>query len=79
MTKVLVSNEINVFDLQPKRNVCKRIEIVSHVTGFLFCCIGFFFVNEAALAGGLIMLSNAYFFYLHIWLGDRYGVWYLAD
>jgi hypothetical protein len=37
------------------------------------------FASDAALAGGLIMLANAYLFYLHTWLGDTYGVWYLGE
>lgn len=68
---------LNLFSFRPQRNVCKRIEIVSHLTGFLFCCLGF--ISEAASAGGLFMLANAYLFYLHTWLGDRYGVWYLGQ
>jgi hypothetical protein len=36
------------------------------------------FVNEAALAGGLILLANAYLFSLLMWQGDKYGIWYDA-
>lgn len=65
---------IHLLDFSPDRKVCKRIEIISHVTGFAFCLLGL--VNEAALAGGLMMLANAYFFYLLIWQGDNYGIWF---
>lgn len=65
---------INFLDYRPARSVAKRIEIISHITGFIFCLLGF--VSEAALAGGLIMLSTAYLFYLLTWQGDRYGIWY---
>jgi len=64
----------NFLDFRPARNVAKRIEIISHVTGFLFCLLGF--VSEAALVGGLIMLATAYLFYLLAWQGDKYGIWY---
>jgi transcriptional regulator with XRE-family HTH domain len=66
----------NFLDLRPTRTVAKRIEIVSHATGFAFCLLGF--VSEAALASGLIMLSTAYLFYLLTWQGDQYGIWYDA-
>jgi hypothetical protein len=33
-------------------------------------------VNEAALAGGLMLLATAYFFQLLKWQGDKYGIWY---
>ncbi|MDM5180114.1 hypothetical protein PO883_23290 [Massilia sp. DJPM01] len=62
--------------MHPTRRVAKRIEAVSHVSGFLFCLLGF--VSEAALAGGLIMLSTAYLFSLLSWQGDRYGIWFDA-
>ena len=65
---------INFLDIRPVRGVTKRIEIVSHVTGFLFCLMGFY--SEAALAGGLMMLATAYLFYLLTWQGDKYGIWY---
>lgn len=66
----------NFLDLTVNRAASKRIELVSHVTGFLFCLLGF--VSEAALAGGLIMLSNAYLFGLLTWQGDKHGIWYDA-
>lgn len=64
----------NFLDFHPARAVTKRIETITHVSGFLFCLVGL--VNEAALAGGLIMLTNAYLFHLATWQGDKYGIWY---
>lgn len=65
---------LNFLDLRPTRSTARRIEVVSHLAGFVFCLFGF--VSEAALAGGLIMLSNAYLFYCLRWQGDRYSIWY---
>ena len=65
---------LNFLSLRPTRNSAKRVEILSHICGFLFCALGF--VSEAALAGGLIMLSNAYLFYLLAWQGDKHGIWF---
>ena len=65
---------LNFFSLRPSRSAARNIEIVSHVFGFAFCVLGL--INEPALVGGIIMLSNAYFFRLHTWLGDKYGAWY---
>lgn len=67
---------INFLDFRPDREAAKRIEILSHVTGFAFCLLGF--VSEAALAGGLIMLATAYLFGLLKWQGDKLGIWYDA-
>lgn len=64
----------NFLTFRPTRNSAKRIEVISHIFGFLFCVLGF--VSEAALAGGLIMLLIAYLSYLLIWQGDKYGIWY---
>ena len=66
----------NLMGMQPSRAVAKRIAIVSHAAGFLFCLLGL--VSEPALAGGLIMLANAYFFTLLTMQGDHYGIWYDA-
>ena len=66
----------NFLSVQPDRRVAQRIVLLSHATGFLFCLLGF--VSDAALAGGLIMLSNAYFFHILKWQGDRLGIWYDA-
>jgi DNA-binding XRE family transcriptional regulator len=65
---------LNLLVVQPARTPARRIEIVSHVSGFLFCLLGFW--SEAALAGGLLMLANAYLFRLLIWQGDKLGIWY---
>ena len=64
----------NFLSIRTNRSVVTRIQVVSHVSGFVFCVLGF--VNEAALAGGLIMLANAYLFSLLTWQGDKYGIWY---
>jgi hypothetical protein len=52
----------------------QRIESIAHASGFIFCGLGF--ISEAALVGGLIMLSTAYLFHLLKWQGDKYGIWY---
>jgi len=65
---------LNLMIVQPTRSIAKRVEFLSHVSGFIFCALGV--INQAALAGGLMMLSNAYLFYLLIWQGDKYGIWY---
>ena len=65
---------LNFFSLRASRSAARNVEIVSHVFGFAFCVLGL--ISEPALVGGIIMLSNAYLFRLHTWLGDKYGVWY---
>lgn len=67
---------LNYGSFRPTRKSAKNAVIISHASGFLFCTLGL--VNEAALAGGLIMLSFAYFFTLLAWQGDKYAVWYDA-
>jgi transcriptional regulator with XRE-family HTH domain len=67
---------LNFLSLRPTRRSAKKIEAISHISGFVFCSLGFF--SEAALVGGLIMLANAYLFYLLTWQGDKYGIWYDA-
>lgn len=64
----------NFLNTRPTRRLTIRIEVVAHISGFIFCCLGL--VNEAALVGGLIMLSTAYLFHLLKWQGDKYGIWY---
>lgn len=64
----------NFLTRRPTRNQAKRVEVMSHVSGFLLCLLGLFFDN--AQIGGLVMLGSAYFTYLLIWQGDMYGVWY---
>ena len=65
---------LNFLSVRTTRVVAKRILVISHIFGFLFCVFGF--VSEAALAGGLILLANAYLFALLLWQGDKYGIWY---
>ncbi len=67
----------NFLSIRTTRRVAKRVQVVSHTSGFLLCALGF--VSEPALAGGLIMLANAYLFQLLTWQGDRYGIWYDAE
>lgn len=65
---------LNFLQARPSRESASRIEVIGHISGFIFCCLGFF--SEAALAGGLLMLATAY---LYHWLkrqGDKYGIWY---
>jgi len=64
----------NFLQARPTRSSAARVELVSHISGFLCCCLGY--VNEAALVGGLLLLTNAYLFRLLIWQGDKYGIWY---
>lgn len=64
----------NFLSTRMTRNVVTRVRVLSHASGFIFCVLGF--VSEAALAGGLIMLTNAYLFILLGWQGDKYGIWY---
>ncbi len=68
---------LNFLSIRTTRGVAARIRTVSHVSGFTLCALGF--VSEPALAGGLIMLANAYLFQLLTWQGDRYGIWYDAE
>ena len=65
---------LNFLNVRTTRAVATRIQVISHLFGFLFCALGF--LNEAALAGGLILLANAYIFALLTWQGDKYGIWY---
>ena len=65
---------VNYLQRRPSRKVARRIEVMSHVTGFLFCCLGI--ISEPALVGGLIMLASAYLLHFLKWQGDKYGIWY---
>ncbi|CCQ11564.1 hypothetical protein PALB_24650 [Pseudoalteromonas luteoviolacea B = ATCC 29581] len=58
----------------PSRKVATRAEWLSHISGFVFCFLGL--VNEAALVGGLMMLSSAYLFTALKWQGDKYAIWF---
>jgi hypothetical protein len=64
----------NFLQVKPSRKSAVRIEVTGHISGFIFCCLGL--INEAALAGGLIMLSIAYLYHWLKWQGDKYGIWY---
>ena len=65
---------LNFLSIRTTRSVATRIQVVCHVSGFVLCALGF--VSEPALAGGLVMLANAYLFLLLTWQGDKYGIWY---
>ena len=65
---------LNFLSVRTRRTVARRIYILSYLFGFTFCALGF--VYEASLAGGLILLANAYLFALLISQGDKYGIWY---
>jgi len=67
----------NFLQVKPSRKSAVRIEVTGHISGFIFCCLGL--INEAALAGGLIMLSIAYLYHWLKWQGDKYGIWYDAE
>ena len=56
---------VNYLQRRPSRKVARRIEVMSHVTGFLFCCLGI--ISEPALVGGLIMLASAYLLHFLKW------------
>lgn len=64
---------LGTLKLQPSRKLMVRIERWLHLSGYLFCVFGF--VNEAALAGGVLMLTHAYICTLLKWQGDKYTVW----
>jgi len=68
---------LNYIHVRTQRKSIKRAEIISHIAGFIFCCVGL--VNEAALNGGIIMLAIAYFYSMLKWQGDKYGIWYEPD
>jgi len=69
-----VFNFLQTRPTRPTRKSAVRIEIISHSSGFLFCCLGL--VSEPAIAGGVIMLAIAYLFWLLKYQGDKYGIWY---
>lgn len=65
---------LNFLSFRPTRTAARNVEILSHIFGFAFCVLGL--ISEPALVGGIILLSNAYFFHLLTWQYDKYGVWY---
>ena len=64
----------NFLQTRPSRKSAYRIEVIGHISGFSFCCLGI--ISEAALVGGLLMLSTAYLYHYLKWQGDKYGIWY---
>lgn len=64
----------NFLQARPSRKSASRIEVAGHLSGFSFCCFGL--ISEAALVGGLLMLSTAYLYHYLKWQGDKYGIWY---
>lgn len=68
---------LNFLQAKPTRASASRVYWLAHSFGFLFCCIGWF--NEAALAGGLMMLACGYLFHFLRWQGDKYSIWYDID
>ncbi|WP_349254884.1 helix-turn-helix domain-containing protein [Thalassotalea castellviae] len=64
----------NFLERRPSRATAKRIEVIGHCFGFLFCCLGL--INEAALTGGLMLLFIAYLYHFLKRQGDKYGIWY---
>ena len=64
----------NFLQTRPSRKSASRIEVIGHISGFSFCCLGI--ISEAALVGGLLMLSTAYLYHYLKWQGDKYGIWY---
>ena len=64
----------NFLQTRPSRKSAARIEVIGHISGFTFCCLGI--INEAALIGGLLMLSTAYLYHWLKYQGDKYGIWY---
>lgn len=68
---------LNYGNFRPTRKSTRSVVLLSHFSGFLFCCAGL--VSTPALQGGLIMLSMAYFFTFLLWQGDKNGVWFDTD
>ena len=64
----------NFLQTRPCRSSAARIEVISHISGFTFCCLGL--VSEAALVGGLLMFATAYLYHWLKYQGDKYGIWY---
>ena len=64
----------NFLQTRPSRQSASRIETIGHISGFIFCCLGF--ISEAALVGGIFMLSTAYLYHWLKYQGDKYGIWY---
>lgn len=67
----------NYCSFRPNRNATKRGIMISHLSGFIFCCLGL--ISEGALVGGLWMLLVAYFLYFLKRQGDKHGIWFDRD
>lgn len=67
----------NFLQTRPCRHSITRVEILGHVSGFVFCGLGLLF--EAALVGGLFMLATAYLYHWLKYQGDKYAIWYDED
>jgi transcriptional regulator with XRE-family HTH domain len=65
---------LNFLQTRPSRRSASRVEIIGHISGFIFCGLGL--INEASLAGGLFMLATAYLYHGLIYQGDKYAIWY---
>jgi transcriptional regulator with XRE-family HTH domain len=64
----------NFLHTRPSRQSATRVEVIAHISGFIFCGLGL--INEAALVGGLLMLSTAYLYHWLKYQGDKYAIWY---
>jgi transcriptional regulator with XRE-family HTH domain len=64
----------NFLQTRPNRKSASRVEVIGHISGFVFCVLGL--INEAALVGGLLMLSTAYLYHWLKYQGDKYAIWY---
>ena len=64
----------NFLAARPQRYAARRAIIASHAMGYLCCLAGL--ASPPALAGGLILLANAYLFHFLTWQGDKYGIWF---
>ena len=51
----------NFLQAKPNSASASRVEVMGHISGFAFCCLGF--ISEPALAGGVLMLATAYFYH----------------
>ena len=70
----MILKELRICYHLSQEQLASRIEVVGHISGFTFCCLGL--INEAALVGGLLMLSTAYLYHWLKYQGDKYGIWY---
>ncbi|WP_228553166.1 MULTISPECIES: hypothetical protein [Pseudoalteromonas] len=64
---------LGTFQRQPGRSLLIRLERILHGFGLFFCLLGL--INEAALAGGLLLLINGYFISYCKYMGDKFAIW----